>query len=55
MGQGYQRVWSSDGEEERAYLGVLAQTSLGRNVLLGYHLTQKEYELGPLNACHRGR
>ena len=35
MGQGYQRVWSGSEKREGVYFGVPAQTSLGRNVLLG--------------------
>ena len=41
-GQGIQTVWSGGGEKEGVYFGVPAQTSLGRDVLLGWHLTQKK-------------
>ena len=40
--EGYERVWSGGEEKEGVYFGVLAQTSLGRNVLLEWHLTQKK-------------
>ena len=42
MGQGIQRVWTGGGEKEGVYFGVPAQTYLGRDVLLGWHLTQKK-------------
>ena len=42
MGQGYDRVWSSGGEKGETYFGIPAQISLGRNVLLGWNLTQKK-------------
>ena len=34
MGQGYVKVWFGSREKGEAYFGVLAQTSLGRNIML---------------------
>ena len=38
-GQRFQRLWSGSGEKEGVHFGVPAQTSLGKDVLLGWHLT----------------
>ena len=42
VGQGYESMWSGGGEKGEAYFRVPAQTSLGRNVMLERHLTQKK-------------
>ena len=56
MGQGIQRVWFGGGEKWESILGVSAQASLGKMSCWDDILPKKgKYELGPLNACHRGR
>ena len=42
MGQGYKRAWSGGGEKEGVYFWVPSQNFLRKNVLLGWHLTQKK-------------